>query len=93
MTENTQSFSEEKYAEDRKGTDLSFGEKAVGLSFNPSNIDDVYKTKRNYANLIDVLDWHRNQTDNPEKKRQLSIAITEAQTSCMWAVKSLTWQY
>lgn len=36
---------------DREAT---FGELAVGLSFNPSNLSDVDKVKRAFANLIDM---------------------------------------
>ena len=43
----------------------TFGEKAVGLSFNPSGDDAV--------------------------ARRASVAITEAQTAQMWAVKAITW--
>ena len=72
----------------------SFGEKAVGLSFNPSASDDVSALKRDYANLIDRLNNLRlDQGDtDPEVKRMLSVAITEAQTSQMWAVKAVTWE-
>ncbi len=72
---------------------LTFGEKAVGLSFNPGGSTQVYQIKRFAADYIDLLNILRGETDNPEVKRQLSIAITEAQTSQMWAVKAITWQY
>lgn len=74
---------------------LTFGEKAVGLSFNPSKDSRVDSIKRKYAAIIDELDEIRNSpaTISPEIKRQLSVAITEAQTSQMWAVKAVTWQY
>lgn len=35
--------------------ELSFGEKAVGLKFNPSNNDSVGQIKQKFANIIDVL--------------------------------------
>lgn len=74
-------------------SELTFGEKAVGLSFNPSNNPDVDMIKRNYSIIIDNLHARREQETNSEKKRMLSIAITEAQTSQMWAVKAVTWQF
>lgn len=74
--------------EDRSPT---YGEKAVGLSFNPSANSDVDQIKGVYATIIDVLDEKRQNTDDGEKKRLLSIAITEAQTAQMWAVKAVTW--
>jgi hypothetical protein len=35
----------------------------------------------------------RTETDNPEVKRMLSLAITDAQTAQMWTVKAMTWQH
>jgi len=69
----------------------SFGEKAVGLSFNPSGDEAVNLIKRQYADLIDFLNNYRGPAD-AEVARMLSIAITEAQSSQMWAVKALTWR-
>lgn len=70
----------------------SYGQKAVGLSFNPSNDDKVNVIKSAYASLIDLLDNFRNSSTIPEQKRLASVAITEAQTAQMWAVKAVTWQ-
>jgi len=72
---------------------MSYGEKAVGLSFNPGGDPMVEEIKSGYAKLIDRMDAIRNDPDNSsEKKRLASIAITEAQTAQMWAVKALTWK-
>ena len=78
---------------------LTFGERAVGLTFNPSNDDAVAACKRDYATVIDRLHEIRWDTANNkprdisgEKARMIAVAITEAQTSQMWAVKALTWQ-
>lgn len=73
-------------------TDQSFGQKAVGLSFNPSGDDAVGTAKQTYADVIDQLNNLRNRSDSPEQKRLASIAITEAQGAQMWAVKALTWK-
>jgi len=72
--------------------ELTYGEKAVGLTFNPNNDDDVFKCKRTFALIIDNLNNLRNSTQNSEVKRMASIAITEAQTAQMWAVKAITWK-
>jgi hypothetical protein len=69
----------------------SYGAKAVGLSFNPSNNSDVGYQKSLFSHIIDDLNDKRSQTDDPEKKRLYSIAITEAQGAQMWAVKAITW--
>lgn len=70
----------------------TFGEKAVGLTFNPSNSNEVDKCKREFAAIIDRMNYLRNLTEDPEVKRMASIAITEAQTAQMWAVKAITWR-
>lgn len=71
----------------------TFGEKAVGLSFNPSGDDAVANCKKEFAANIDRLNDLRNVPhQSAEIKRMASIAITEAQTAQMWAVKALTWR-
>lgn len=74
--------------------ELTFGQKACGVSFNPSGREDVDLIKRKFAEIVDLLNEHRSLDDSSqEAKRMLSIAITEAQTSQMWAVKAVTWQF
>lgn len=70
----------------------TFGEKAVGLAFNPSGDDAVTTCKRGFAAVIDQMHALRESTTNAEIKRMASIAITEAQTAQMWAVKAITWR-
>jgi hypothetical protein len=81
-----------QFTELKKGA-LTFGEKACGISFNPGGNPEVEVIKRYFANAVNDLDARRNRTDNSEKKRMYSIAITELQTAQMWAVKAATWQY
>ena len=72
--------------------ELTYGEKACGVSFNPGNREDVDLIKRKYAEIVDLL--AKNRIDaSPEIDRMLSIAITETQTAQMWAVKAITWQF
>lgn len=73
-------------------TPQSFGERAVGLTFNPSGDTLVYQIKRGFASQIDKMNDLRAATDDPEVKRLASIAITEAQGAQMWAVKAATWK-
>ena len=73
-------------------TQQTFGQKAVGLSFNPSGDAGVINCKQHFATAIDQLNDLRTSTDSPEVKRMTSIAITELQTAQMWAVKALTWK-
>ena len=69
----------------------TFGQKAVGLAFNPSGDDKVSKLKQLYAEIIDILNDDRGD-NRDERARLSSVAITEAQTSQMWAVKAITFE-
>lgn len=69
----------------------TFGEKAVGLSFNPSGDQLVHELKALYARIIDICNERRG-TERGEQARLYSVAITEAQTAQMWAVKAATWK-
>lgn len=82
--------------EELTGRELTFGEKAVGLIFNPGGHSEVNSIKRNFADTIDYLNNLRNTAkaeNNSEKVRMYSVAITECQSAQMWAVKAATWQY
>lgn len=77
---------------------LSFGEKAVGITFNPGGNEKVNRIKQEVANMIDFLHYEREEIlklnptpDLREQVRMLSVAITELQTGQMWAVKAITW--
>lgn len=71
----------------------TFGQKAVGINFNPSNLGPVDRVKQHYANIIDGLNDLRNSDDaTQEQKRLCSVGITEAQGAQMWAVKAITWK-
>ncbi len=87
-------------APDTEVRDLTYGEKAVGLTFNPSGDVKVQAVKEAYAKVIDTLNELRAElkdlnveASRGEKARLLSVAITEAQTAQMWAVKGITYQY
>jgi hypothetical protein len=78
----------------------TFGEKAVGLTFNPAGDEKVYRVKKLYADIIDIMNEIRNVPNESgddsnsfnERARLSSIAITEAQSAQMWAVKAITWK-
>ena len=76
-------------SEDRE---LTFGEKAVGLTFNPSGNVHVEVIKQAYAGIIDSLHNLRTEAGPGEISRLASVAITETQTAQMWAVKAITWK-
>lgn len=70
----------------------TYGERAVGITFNPSGDDRVNTVKRQFADLIDLLSDIRMSSGQSEKSRLASIAITEAQAAQMWAVKAITFE-
>ena len=72
---------------------MTYGEKAVGLTFNPSGDPDVDKVKRLYAEIIDLCFERRENAPRTsgDYGRLFSIAMTQAQQAQMWAVKALTW--
>jgi hypothetical protein len=72
--------------------DLTFGERAVGKTFNPSGDNAVAELKQRAAEFIDVCNELRSVATDPEVKRMYSLAITECQTAQMWAVKAATWR-
>lgn len=63
---------------------LTFGEKAVGLTFNPSNDENVAQAKQLMAEVIDLV------VDSGKGFNQL--AIDQLMLAQMAAVKSLTWK-
>ena len=73
-------------------TQQTFGQKAVGLSFNPSGDDAVAQCKQRFADAIDQMNDLRSGAQSNEVNRMASVAITEMQTAQMWAVKALTWK-
>lgn len=78
---------------DNSPRELSYGEKAVGLTFNPGQREDVNTCKVFFANAIDHLDMLRKfQPPTPEKERMFLEAVAQIQTAQMWAVKVITWQ-
>ena len=71
----------------------SFGERAVGLSFNPSGDATVNELKSLYAAIIDICHAKRQALmGGSEAHRLWSIAVTEAQGAQMWSVKAATWK-
>lgn len=76
---------------------MTFGQKAVGITFNPGGSPQVNRIKELSAALIDEL--HNQRTGNPaevqngEKVAQFTLAIRKIQEGQMWGVKAATWQY
>ncbi len=72
-------------------SELTYGQRACGVSFNPGGNVAVAAVKDQFAALVDTLNAGREAATDIEVKRMFSIAITEAQTAQMWAVKAITW--
>lgn len=79
-------------------SELTFGQKAVGLSFNPSGNEDVSRAKQLSAELIDLVETHKNKsTDNGSAMSSWTsnvfrIAAFNAIIAAQMAVvKYLTW--
>lgn len=71
----------------------TYGEKAVGLSFNPSGDPRVNQLKSLYAQIIDFCNEERAlAVDRTEVVSLYTTAIIEAQGAQMWAVKAATWK-
>ena len=64
----------------------TLGEQRVQRNFNPSANPVVETLKDKYADLIDTLESMKAEGKNA---RCISIAQTELETSCMYAVKSI----
>ena len=64
---------------------LTLGQKRVQRSFNPSANPVIEEIKESYALLIDKVESLRSQSNG----REIALAQTELETSCMYAVKSL----
>jgi hypothetical protein len=63
----------------------TLGQKRVQRNFNPTANPQVEDLKEAYAKLIDVIESNRNERNG----REIALAQTEAETSCMFAVKAL----
>jgi hypothetical protein len=72
---------------------LTFGEKAVGITFNPGGSPFVNNIKQHYAAIIDILNKERTAAEGGEVKRYFSKAISYSEDAQMNAVKAATWQY
>mgnify|MGYP003603720872 FL=1 len=79
--------------------ELTFGQKAVGLTFNPSGDDNVTKAKQLMAEAIDLLEKdHAEKTDNGNMMSSWTrnvfrtAAFNAIITAQMALVKYLTWK-
>lgn len=84
----------EDQIENTSQKEMTFGEKLVGLTFNPSNDDKVGKAKKLCAELADLLNNHNQESDSTQfSQRLFSHAICEILNAQMNVVKVLTLKY
>ena len=92
ITQGVPSISD--FADKMPTTELSFGEKLVGLTFNPSNDDKVGKAKRLCADLADLLYDDRMQQETSQLNELLfKHTVGEILNAQMNVVKVLTLKY
>ena len=73
--------------------ELTFGQKAMGVSFSPSKNPEIDRIKEKYAEIADILNDFRNDKNpslSSENRRLASVAITELQASKLWAIVAIT---
>ena len=66
----------------------TLGQKRVKAEFNPSATATVDQLKNKAAEFIDLCEQLRTEDATGEKQRAISLAQTEAETACMYAVKA-----
>ncbi len=73
---------------------LSFGEKLVGIQFNPSNDGDVNIIKTKFAELVNLLRDKAGQQETSEIGIRVYDGVIEKLLDAqMWAVKFVTLKY
>jgi hypothetical protein len=65
--------------------ELTFGQKRIRVSFNPSNNPIVDEIKQKAADLIDLIELVKTKD-----ARLASLAQTSIEEAAMWAVKAAT---
>ena len=74
--------------------ELTFGEKAVGLTFNPSGDERVDKLKSLFAEAFNIVEQSVPADDGTiltaRKRKMRDGALHEILTAQMWAVKVIT---
>lgn len=81
---------------DENQRELSPGEQAVGLSFNPSGDEKVTRIKALFAEAFDLVESSvapAQETDtlqNDRNRKMRDAALHEIVTAQMWAVKVVT---
>lgn len=76
--------------------EMTFGEKLVGLNFNPSNDDNVARAKQLCADLANLVEEHRNNEQRERTQLEDKLynhTVGEILNAQMNVVKLLTFKY
>jgi hypothetical protein len=68
----------------------TIGQKRVRYDFNPSHNAEVADIKINTADLIDLCEAYKQESEDGETKRLWALAQTAYEEASMWAVKAVT---
>lgn len=79
-------------SETKTPRELTEGERAVGITFNPGGKEEVNTIKTLCAAVIDELKKQQ-KTVTGEAAAQYQLAIRDIQYGQMMGVKAATWQY
>ncbi len=74
------------------GKTPSFGQKMVGINFNPSGLDEVGFSKNIFANAIDQIHDIRKVGTSPTQNGLCEQAVQACVVAQMLAVKAITWK-
>lgn len=96
-TTKTPEVADKEIKESNTAIELTFGQKAVGASFNPSFMPEVDKVKMLFAETIDVMeDNHKKNCEEKSPNWERNVFRTEAYNAAVRAssaiVKYLTWR-
>jgi hypothetical protein len=78
---------------DRNSRPMTYGEKMVGFTFNPSGDKKVEKIKRLFAEVLDLLQEKNTcQLTSMNEAKLKDSAVSEIISAQMWAVKYITYK-
>ena len=87
-----ESVEQQEQSQPQEERQLSLGERSVGLTIDGPADPNIEMVKRIYAAAIDQVAAIALQSTDQEVRRLCTVAITETQGACMWAVKTITWK-
>ena len=90
-------LNEYKYMDGQNQREMTAGEIAVGLTFNPSNDSTVQELKELFAKAFDIVEKSVPADDGTiptaRKRKMRDSALENIITAQMWAVKVVTLKY